>query len=238
MIIRVGVAAALLMFVAGPASADWFPDYKMHYPQMPDPNGWDINMTYPKVLADDWQCIESGYVRDIHFWVSWNDDIVGDITGVHLSIHDNDLSGPYSKPGVELWAGDFLPGDFIVGYWESGDQGWYNPNTGDVLPGNHHDTYQINFNWIDDAFYQEAGQIYWLDVSVVVEDGEIGWKTSESPQFEDDAVWGDLPVPIWEELVDPITGISLDLAFVITPEPTSLGLLMLGGFALLRRRRG
>jgi hypothetical protein len=29
----------------------------------------------------------------------------------------------------------------------------------------------------------------------------------------------------------------MDLAFVITPEPATLGLLMMGGLALLRRKR-
>ena len=67
-----------------------------------------------------------------------------------------------------------------------------------------------------------------------------GWKTSGSPQFMDDAVWGDDfagGVTEWNELVDPQTGQSLDLAFVITPEPTSMALLGLGGLAVLRRRR-
>lgn len=57
----------------------------------------------------------------------------------------------------------------------------------------------------------------------------------------DDAVWADwLPGQMMtnrQPLTDPLTGTSLDLAFVITPEPLSLALLAAGGLALLRRRR-
>jgi hypothetical protein len=63
--------------------------YKMHFPQMPDTVGWDVNATYPMVLADDWQCSDTGWVKDFHFWGSWKDDIVGDIQYFILSIHSN-----------------------------------------------------------------------------------------------------------------------------------------------------
>lgn len=44
--------------------------------------------------------------------------------------------------------------------------------------------------------------------------------------------------PDWRPLIDPINGESLDLAFVITPEPATIGLLAVGaGMALLRKRR-
>jgi hypothetical protein len=42
---------------------DWDPgdDFKMHFPQLPDPLGWDI-VFYPNSsweLADDWLCTET-----------------------------------------------------------------------------------------------------------------------------------------------------------------------------------
>ena len=46
-----------------------------------------------------------------------------------------------------------------------------------------------------------------------------------------------IPDPKWSELHDPITGQSLDLAFVITPAPSSGTLLMLAVAVGLRRRR-
>ena len=82
-----------------------------------------------------------------------------------------------------------------------------------------------------------------------------GWKTSQD-HFMDDAVFTDVVnidglypediipggpvgpvVPYWRELIDPRTGESLDLAFVITPEPATMSLLLIGGLAVLIRRR-
>ena len=75
--------------------------------------------------------------------------------------------------------------------------------------------------------------------------GNVGWKTADvdrypapytGEHFMDDAVFalsgtGDN----WRELYDPLTGKSLDLAFVITPEPSTI-LLLVSGILLLRRR--
>jgi len=82
----------------------------------------------------------------------------------------------------------------------------------------------------------------------------FGWKTSRD-HFNDDAVFIDLPdvfgqpldqlgPPIgapfpglpWRELIDPFTGQSLDLSFVITPEPATLALMTLATMAILRKR--
>jgi len=232
------IATALAICV--PAMADWDPGdpHKMHFPQLPDPNGWDVAATYPKVLADDWMCSESGPVTDIHFWGSWRQDIVGDITSIHVSIHDNIPEPPFSQPGELLWERDFFPGEWAERVYGTGDQGWFNPNTGEAFPSDHDLFYQYNIVDIPEPFLQQRDAIYWLDISVMVEDPAVmewGWKTSLE-HFEDDAVFGDLPDPQWTPLEDPFTGVTLDLAFVITPEPTSLALLALGTLALVRRR--
>ena len=71
----------------GCENPEW--DAKMHYPQLPDENGWDVNATWPLVLADDWLCTETGWVKDIHFWGSWLGDSIGYIEYFILSIHED-----------------------------------------------------------------------------------------------------------------------------------------------------
>ena len=103
------LTTAAFLFGITAAQADWFPgdDHKMHYPQLPDPDGWDINV-HDWTLADDWQCSETGTVSDVHFWVSWEQDM-GDpamITQITLSIHNDIPAGtggiPWSRPGNQI----------------------------------------------------------------------------------------------------------------------------------------
>ena len=261
------VSCVVTLLLTGSAFADWDPgdDFKMHYPQLPDPQGWDVDFTdsgfaEPHVLADDWQCIETGWVSDIHFWLSSRQDMPFDILNVHASIHSDDVSGAFSKPGDLLWQADFDPAMFTIRHYGSGLQGWYDPGPlGTVVPGDHTMIHQVNIMDIADPFLQQEGTVYWLDLSVLgfgpVGPAQLGWKTSID-HFRDDAVWlnfggmtnhaglaGDIVVlaPGWQPLTDPFTGETLDLAFVITgepiPEPAGLGLIGLSLLAVRRRRR-
>ncbi len=252
---------ALLTVLAAGANADWNPGdgHKMHYPQLPDPFGWDIkngfdvNTGLTKVLADDWMCSQTGPVSDVHFWGSWRQDIPGTITNVHLSIHDDVPAGAdpnqnvtWSHPGNLLWERDFSGTEIsILDPYDFGQQGWFNPNTDEFIENDHDTFHQINIAKIPDPFIQEEGTIYWLDVVVdwvaFTSSVEWGWKTSQD-HWNDDAVWGDYDaagdVIFWNELVDPINGESLDLAFVITvPEPATCMLLLIGLGAFLTTRR-
>jgi hypothetical protein len=228
--------SVFLLFVGSNTLAHWDPgdDYKMHYPQMPDPLGWDVDFG-PDVpqLADDWMCSESGYVEDFHFWCSWQDDLLDGVTGVYATIWDDDRSGPYSKPGTQLWSALFKAENFTIRHYGTGDQGWYDPVADTWIENDHTNYYQINVTYIPNPFYQIKDTIYWLGICVTSEN-EVGWRTSVD-HFEDHAVWWDGSA--WQELRDPTPPYeSLDMAFVITPEPATICLLGLGTL-LLRRRK-
>ncbi|MBM4107813.1 MAG: hypothetical protein FJ255_03220 [Phycisphaerae bacterium] len=242
--IVVGAGCALVPF----AHADWNPGdpHKMHWPQLPDPQGWDVNMTWPKVLADDWRCSQTGPVSDIHFWFSWEYDQPAPIEWIDVSIHSDipATPGSHSRPGDLLWARRFMPSMPNVRFrpYGQGPQGWYDPKTGLWRRPDHLAFYQANIDHIDNPFIQQQGTIYWLDLSIKLPDGinrRIGWKTSRD-HFNDDAVWqhrGEPPPWSWNELRDPITHESLDLAFVITPAPGTVALLGLASIMVARRRR-
>jgi hypothetical protein len=206
----------------------------MSPPTDPQPDG------LRKVLADDFLCTSNGYITQIIFWGSWASNLFTDvqehpyqgITNIHLSIHadipDPDEQGPlFSMPDVPpLWVANFDPTAPPPGWElpepveeEPSPQGWYDPNTGFFELDNHtrYFRYEILIP-TNNAFIQEEGTIYWLDISVETTNGWWGWKTTTN-HWNDDAVWADLPVfntNQWNELRDPIEPeISLDLAFII-----------------------
>ena len=109
---RLMITSLCVFMASGVAFAHWDVDdpNKMHYPQLPDRYGWDIDMTQ-FVLADDWKCTQSGPVEDIHFWYSVkNGDHLNppQFTSVSVSIYSN-ISAPdnpygdYSMPGELEW---------------------------------------------------------------------------------------------------------------------------------------
>jgi len=244
------------VLVAGLGSssrADWDikDGHKMHDPQLPDPTGWDVRFT-PLMLADDWLCTQTGPIHDIHLWFSWQRDYQWPIESVRVSIFgdvpDPDGSGPlYSHPGLELWSQDFSPSELIIRFYDYSPlgQGFYDPSGPGVWSApDHFVYYQMNIKGITTPFFQQVGSIYWLGVRVNLLPGvppnySAGWKTSLN-HFSDDAVWWDEQGGLWRELRDPLTGASLDLAFVVVPEPSSVALALAGAslwlLVLLRRR--
>jgi len=271
--LRLLFGAAVLGCLASPAMADWNvgDPHKMHSPQLPDLEfGMDVLATTPypgdpavgKVVADDWLCTSTGPVTDIHIWGSWlNDRFPNDPTGLpdpgavsfRLSIHSDIPATPntHSRPGELLREFIFEPGTFQWRDWGTApNEVFYDPNQNEIIGS---DTQVIQYNFFfdpADAFQQEAGTIYWLDVSASFNPNDpavFGWKTSQD-HFNDDSVFADF-VPgqtidpsQWIEMFDPRTGVSLDQAFVITPEPGTLVLLAIGAAAAgficrIRRRR-
>lgn len=207
-------------------SESW-PNHKMHYPQLPDPQGWDVVASEPIVLADDFMCTKSGRITDIHLWGSWRMDLENPIDGFLLSIHENIPGPPYSQPGELLWEA-FIP-DYEVTPEDPGMQGWYDPASGIWEYPDHQMYYRYDITNIPQPFCQDSGTIYWLNVMAI---GPMawpdpplwGWKTSRV-HYEDDAVWAFYTPPVyqWLPLTDPITGETLDLSFVITGEDVLCG---------------
>ena len=179
------------MLVIGTTSlvvADWEvgDEHIMHFPQLPDPYGLDVNFNN-WWLADDWYTTITHDVTDIHFWYSWKGNIVQDIPWIKVSIWSNNL-GPPSTPYEELWSRQFSQDEFIInGPFAGGLQGWFSPP--DVyIPNDHQNYYQINIINIPNPFEQLAGEMYWLLINMPYYSSPgVGWKTSLN-HFTDNAV--------------------------------------------------
>jgi len=259
---RLLITSMCVLLASSVVLADWDlgDPHKMHYPQLPDPAGWDVSFTNGP-LGDDWRCSETGPVDDIHMWVSFRKDLIPGpegIVGGFVEIWSNapaDPIVPYSRPLEPLWGMGIdttMPNVTMRPWYEEGPQRWLEPWE-TVVPSpepDHFQIYQINIDPISDPdigiepFIQRQGEIYWLVAHLFAEDPqspvplEIGWKTSLD-HFMDDGVftWPIGGPSEWQPLIDPETGETLDLAFVITPEPATMLLLAMGGVAILGRRR-
>ena len=187
--------------------ADWDPEdgHKMHFPQLPDPNGWDVHATAPIELADDWHCTETGYVEDIHFWGSWLGDQKGVITSFIITIYDDipaDQSPTeYSMPGKELWSREVR--DWVERGPYYGDQGWYWCEDDYYQWHDHQQYYQYNVFLAEPWLLQEYCNIYWLGISANVQQGTgtWGWKSSKD-HWNDDAAWR-VPGTQWIDMWEP-----------------------------------
>ncbi len=211
------------------AYADWdiTNGHKMHFPQLPDESGWDVNATQPVVLADDWQCSETGWVKDIHFWGSWRNGIEAPIQAFVLSIH-SDIPAEqsptgYSMPGATLW--EYQATSFVaVPIDPAAMEGWYDPQSDLVVYNDHGNYYQYNvFLPRDQWFHQQAGTIYWLNVSAILVSPAVtqwGWK-STLDHWNDDAVWANWGSLNWVELYEPSLGPQIN-NFNISVDPAGM----------------
>ena len=219
-----------------PNTVDWRPGDEYKWVQMPDisETGMDIrcdrNDMIPRVLADDFKCIEYGPITDVHFWGSWLNDLKGDIEQIHLSLHQDipaGEGGTYSRPAdPAVWEQDFFPGQFSEKLYKTLPTGqcewWWDPYTNTLMPNGDTQVWQYDIPITQFPFIQSGTPnepvIYWLDVIVIlkqVEQGQpqpqFGWKTRDwrttnfgGGHFMDDAVWG-WPGGItpWQELRYP-----------------------------------
>jgi hypothetical protein len=113
---------------------------------------------------------------------------------------------PFSIPSDEcVWWRCFDESEMtIVEIDPPVDEGWFDPETPEVLEFDHGMYYQYNITDIADPFYQQQGNIYWMELCMTVQTGdpqpEWGWKTSVN-HWNDDAVWRGTN---WDELLDPL----------------------------------
>ena len=216
-------------------------------------------------LADDWQCSQTGPVSDIHFWISVQQAPPGTPPPVlqpfRVLIRSDVPAGTipgvdYSTPGSILWSKTIDTTDassYKIRSYGSGNQGWYDPWSGYANYPDHTDFFQINLTNLGTAtnpvFQQNQGTIYWLEIGML-NAYDIGWKTADlnsypapwtGSHFMDDAVYslGPNPATTWQDMYYPgsTPPKSLDLAFVITPEPATIAMLTFG-MLMIRKKRG
>jgi len=194
-----------------------------------------------RILADDFPCTTTGPITKVTIWGSWFNDIKGTISKIHLSIHSDNPSGPFgwSEPDELLWEGDFSPADFNETLYKTLYEGeWFWDPTAYLPPPTSmadKNIWQYDIS-IDSskAFIQQGDPcepvVYWLDAYVELEpdtnNPNFGWKsTYEREQWNDDAVWWDDALMVWNELRYPpghyYSDASINLAFsIMTGEET------------------
>jgi hypothetical protein len=245
---RIAPMVVTVLLLAASVAGGWQPSdgHKMHFPQEPDlysTTGMDVCDVAPMRLADDFQCSETGLITDIHVWVSWKNDEDTALAGAEIALR----SDAGSVPGGLLWSRSFTGAEIASSGWAINPDGlwWYDPATGDSAEADHTAISLLNF-FIEpeDAYRQTQGEYYWLEVSLSLAEGateQVGWSTTRDT-YADGAVWWDDGAASWQRLSypsgHPWDGQTMDLAFVITPEPATLAVLAACAAAsLLRRRR-
>ncbi|KPJ74862.1 MAG: hypothetical protein AMS14_04680 [Planctomycetes bacterium DG_20] len=191
------------------------------------------------ILAEDFLCTESGYITQIDFWGSWAQEMYpgGDPYNVtfRLSFHADIPAGEpaplYSHPGDNLWNYTTAPGECVGSlYAETPGEGFMEPPDAYYYPADFN-VWQFSCPIPEgEQFYQEVGNIYWLNVQAVLDAAvppiAFGWKSSVEHLY-DDGVWYRGTEPVnpddWGELRyppgHPWAGSSLDLSFQIWGEP-------------------
>jgi hypothetical protein len=225
-------------------AAKWF--------QFPDRSsaGYDIlsgtppgGTGLPIILADDFQCTQTGPITDIHIWASWlgvgaqtsaNVPPIPITLGIWSDVPavTNATGRVPSHPGLLLWSQIFGAADYRarpVASVPNGETFWDpDPAPAGIILGTEFLIWQYNF-YPTNPFVQQFGTNYWLSVTAgTAQTGTtqplFGWKTTATNHWNDDAVFGHVEpatgqaVGDWKELIDPKSPVarSLDFSFVLT----------------------
>jgi hypothetical protein len=236
-------ALAAVLCAGGVVLGDWDVGDPDLYYQLPDSDGWGVNGDWggaePVMVADDWTAAVTAPVSDIHFWGGWKNDAVGGAGNILIQIFNNDTSLGFPAPDECVWSRVITEGQYTARLYQVQWQGFFDPRQADDWEThNHKELFQYNIPLIPSPFIQQAGLTYWLMISMDVQGGIWGWNTAESVSGSSAVFW-DINGE-WTELMTPAgyqdPRIPLDMAFVLTPEPTTLLILALGGTALRRKR--
>lgn len=223
------ICGSALLLLTSPVASDWYPGdgHNMHFPQMPDPTGWDVQFfrffpgASPGHLADhpmgeidfehadDWQAADSSPITEIHVWMS----LLG--YDNHVMIEASIYADNNGIPGSRLWTRLFEVSEYDVIYeYGEGVQGLYVPDIPEWEYPHHTLFQQVNIEDIEDPFVPVAGETYWLGIYVYppLPTSGPGWKTT-TDTFGSGAVWG---YGQWNRMSDP-NGNELHLAFVVGP---------------------
>lgn len=213
------------------------PDDPIKWSQPPDMlDGYDVlsNSDSDTLAATDWICPDGLPITDIHWWGSYLDnDVNAKPDSFTLTIYGDVAAGvdrDWSHPDDNvLWQKTV---DFVD---TNEDLYGFQMRTG-------HDgfLYSVYLDY-GERFAQDQGVVYWLSIQATGS-ANWGWKTASE-------VWNDAAVTYdgthvdgpWLELIDPVSGLSRDLAFELTtiPEPATMALLgtvALGAIAYRRKR--
>lgn len=204
---------------------------KMHFIQWPDltTNGVDVFCQNDIVVADDFRCMETGRITDIHIWGSWQyDEYPQDYQPVfRLGIwSDNPIGGNnHSEPLEPLCEYEFAGDQYEMSVYTSVPDGewFYHPDAVNGLFPGDWTVFRYDFYIPEDlACVQDSGTVYWLSVNVLnqVTDFEFGWKTSNL-HFNDYAAWQYYPgSPPWNMVCypdnHPLNDECADMAFYIS----------------------
>ncbi len=246
--IKFALAAVLCM--GGVVLADWDVGDPALYYQLPDFDGLSVYSewwTGPSEkegygLADDWTAEVTAPITEIHFWGEWKHDVVGQTTTLFIQIFDNNPTEyGFPQPGECVWSQVIDAGQYTRKLYQEELQNFYDPRQADKwLTTKDVKLFQYNVPIMTNPFIEQAGQTYWLMISMDVEGGSWGWDCTEGVSgssavfWDKNATWG------WSELMTPVgyqdPRMPLDMAFVlVTPEPATFLLFGLGALWNLKK---